>query len=194
MDLQHRDRRHADAPPMRASDLERDQALVRLHQAFAEGRLTSAELDQRMDAVLAARTRPEIDRLLADLPDGAPPPAPGKAEPVRAGGRWLVGFKSRVRRGGRWRLPRRYTVAVYKGGGVVDLSRAEFDEPVSVLRALAYKSDLHIVVPPGLRVEFGGLGVSGELDQEALPGAPLLRIQGLAYKGAVEVGTQHPEL
>ncbi|MGH3391335.1 MAG: DUF1707 SHOCT-like domain-containing protein, partial [Actinomadura sp.] len=60
MDVEHRN-----APVIRASDVERDEVLVRLHGAFAEGRLTEAELDERTESALAARTRSELDRLLA---------------------------------------------------------------------------------------------------------------------------------
>lgn len=49
-------------PAVRASDLERDAALQRVQQAFAEGRLDDAEFDERMRAALTARPR-------------APPPA-----------------------------------------------------------------------------------------------------------------------
>lgn len=182
-------------PAMLASDLERDGALLQLHTAFAEGRLTAAELDERMDAVLAARTLPDLDLLVADLParrDPASPPDPGAraavaTEPARTDGRWQLAYKSRVRRAGRWRVPRRYTAVIYKGGSLLDLSAADLDAPVTTLRALAYKSRIEIVAPPGVRVELGGLGVSGAVDGDPAPDAPVLRVRGLAYKGIVEV-------
>src|SRR5690606_20226891 len=37
------------APALRASDRDRDEMLVRLHNAFAEGRLSEAELDERIE-------------------------------------------------------------------------------------------------------------------------------------------------
>ena len=65
----------ATAPAIRASDRERDAATQRLQEAFAEGRLDDSEFDQRMRTALSARTRPELDRLLADLPPQPRPPA-----------------------------------------------------------------------------------------------------------------------
>jgi len=44
-------------PAVRASDAERDQAAEILRVAYAEGRLTRAELDERSGAAYAARTR-----------------------------------------------------------------------------------------------------------------------------------------
>lgn len=59
---------------MRASD--RDRAVIEtvLADAFAEGRLTRAEYDERSDAVLASRTLGELVPLVQDLPTGAPTP------------------------------------------------------------------------------------------------------------------------
>src|ERR1700745_4195416 len=58
-------------PAMRASDQDRDEATHRLQAAFAEGRLDDAEFDRRMRSALTAVTRPELDKLSADLPAAA---------------------------------------------------------------------------------------------------------------------------
>jgi hypothetical protein len=53
---------------LRASDSDREQVSERLRHATAEGRLSADELDQRLEALYAARTYGELDALLADLP------------------------------------------------------------------------------------------------------------------------------
>ena len=53
---------------LRVSDRQRDQAAQQLREHFAAGRITHDELDQRVQAAYAARTEPELDALLADLP------------------------------------------------------------------------------------------------------------------------------
>jgi hypothetical protein len=58
----------ADAPPVRASDAERDQAAAILRAGYAEGRLDSAELDERLTAVYAAKTCADLHALTSDLP------------------------------------------------------------------------------------------------------------------------------
>lgn len=58
----------SDAPPMRASDAERQQVVDRLHRALAEGRLDLHEADERIAAAYAVRHRDEFPHLLADLP------------------------------------------------------------------------------------------------------------------------------
>jgi len=56
------------APPVRASDAERDQAAEILRAGYAEGRLSSAELDERLTVAYAAKTRADLHALTGDLP------------------------------------------------------------------------------------------------------------------------------
>ncbi|MGI5208343.1 DUF1707 SHOCT-like domain-containing protein [Spirillospora sp. CA-108201] len=71
------------APPdeIRIGDAERDAVMVALHDHFAEGRLDRAELDERLESVLAAKTRGDLRALVRDLPSptGLPEP-PRKAQ------------------------------------------------------------------------------------------------------------------
>jgi hypothetical protein len=62
---------------MLASDGDREAAAGVLNEAFAEGRLTPDEHGERVRAVYAARTWPELARLTGDLPD--PAQAAGRA-------------------------------------------------------------------------------------------------------------------
>ena len=55
-------------PAVRASDAERDQAAEILRVAYAEGRLTRAELDERINVAYAAKTRADLCDLTGDLP------------------------------------------------------------------------------------------------------------------------------
>ncbi|MFJ7908268.1 DUF1707 and DUF4190 domain-containing protein [Kitasatospora sp. NPDC096204] len=61
---------------MRAGHADRDRALDVLKAAFAEGRLTIQEYEQRHEAAAAAQTYGQLAALVADLPSGpmtAPP-------------------------------------------------------------------------------------------------------------------------
>ena len=189
------------SPAVRASDRERDAVVQRVQQAFAEGRLDDTEFDERMRAALTARTHADLDVLLSDLPaeTSAPVPAPAAAGRGSSGpGRLAIALKSSVRRGGRWRLPEKYTAVVYKGSGWLDLRAAELSGPVTTLVAVAYKSQVTILVPPGLRVEMTGFGVTQGADEDdpgyRLPAdAPVIHVRGVAYKGTVEITTRPPE-
>ena len=67
---------------IRASDADRDRVTARLQEHFAAGRLTREELDERVAAVLHAKTFGELRPPLADLPE--PVPAPHAALAQRA--------------------------------------------------------------------------------------------------------------
>jgi DUF1707 SHOCT-like domain len=183
-------------PATRASDRERDAVVARVQDAFAEGRLDDTEFDERTRAALTARTHTDLEALLADLP--AAPAAPGPARAIPGPGRFAVALKSSVRRAGRWRVPERYTTVVYKGGGWLDLRAAELSGPVTTFLAVAYKSRVTILVPPNVRVEMTGLGVTQDVHDEDLgyrlpADAPVIHVRGIAYKGTVEIATRPPE-
>jgi Domain of unknown function (DUF1707) len=184
-------------PEVRASDLERDAATHRLQAAFAEGRLDDTEFDERMRAALTARTRGQLDELLTDLPSSVAGSAGTSVAPVtgRRPGRFAITFKSSIRRAGRWRVPEHYTAVIYKGSGWLDLRAAELTGPVTTITAVAYKSRVDILVPPGVRVEAGGFGATtgGEDDAALPPDAPVIHVRGYAYKGTIEARSRPPE-
>jgi hypothetical protein len=172
--------------------------LHQLQAAFAEGRLDDDEFDQRMRAALTARTSADLAQLLDDLPAaaGSRPAAAGPAG--RRAGRFAGAYKGSVRRGGRWLVPERFTSVVYKGGGLLDLRAAELTARVTTVVAVAYKSRIDILVPPGIRVEMEGFGVSkgwsaDEQWEGQLPhDAPVVHVRGVAYKGTIEARTRPP--
>ena len=136
--------------------------------------------------------------LLADLPAPAAAPGVAPAVPGRGPGRFAIALKGSVRRAGRWRVPERYTTVVYKGGGWLDLRAAELSGPVTTFVAVAYKSRVTILVPPSVRVEMTGFGISQGSGDEEDPGyrlpadAPVIHVRGIAYKGTVEIVTRPP--
>jgi uncharacterized Tic20 family protein len=70
---------------LRVSHAEREPVVERLQQAYAEGRLDMAELDVRLHLAMTAKTRADLDAVLADLapwpPLAAATPAPVLPEP-----------------------------------------------------------------------------------------------------------------
>jgi Domain of unknown function (DUF1707) len=57
-------------PQLRASHADRDRAVDILCAAAGDGRLSAAELDERLEAALTAQTISELATLTADLPGG----------------------------------------------------------------------------------------------------------------------------
>lgn len=83
----HRNRyRYEEAPDIRVSQQERERVVDLLRGHAGEGRLDLDELEQRVEAALAARTRGDLDALLADLPrDRRAGRAPGAVRTVALG-------------------------------------------------------------------------------------------------------------
>jgi Domain of unknown function (DUF1707) len=183
---------------LRVGDRDRDAVVQRLQQAFAEGRLDDEEFDQRTRAALTARLSSDLAVLTRDLPAGATaarPVAAGEAG-GRSPGKLAIAYKTNIRRAGRWRVPEQFRAIVYKGSGHIDLRAADLSAPVTTLYAIAYKSNVDVLVPLGVRVELDGFGVSkgwsAEEDLESrLPAdAPVVHVRGIGYKGTIEVSTK----
>jgi hypothetical protein len=188
-------------PAIRVSDQDRDGVAQLLQASFAEGRLDDDEFDERMRAALTARTSADLETLTVDLP--AAQARPGAAAPVATStgpkpGRFAIAYKGSIRRGGRWRVPEHLTSVVYKGEGWLDLRAAELAGPETTMLVVAYKSRVDVLVPPGVRVELTGFGVSkGWSELEELEGrlprdAPVVQVRGIAYKGTIEVSSRPP--
>jgi hypothetical protein len=82
---------------IRISDADREQVTARLREHFAEGRLTSEELDERISATLSAKTFGDLRGILTDLPE----PGPLGPQPVPAPSGW-TGRPVYYRRGPRF--------------------------------------------------------------------------------------------
>ena len=75
------DERAAAAGSLRASHVDREQAISALKAAFVQERLTSDEFDARVGQALASRTRAELAAITADIPVG-----PIRSASSRSGG------------------------------------------------------------------------------------------------------------
>jgi hypothetical protein len=69
-------------PAIRASSADRERTVDVLKAAFAEGRLTQDEYDERMGAAYEARTYGDLDALVTDLPVGPVPFPAGQVMPA----------------------------------------------------------------------------------------------------------------
>ncbi len=71
-------------PDLRIGDAERDDALARLSEHYAAGRLDKDEFDERSDAIWTARTQGDLASIFADLEA----PRRDLARPGPWGGPW----------------------------------------------------------------------------------------------------------
>jgi hypothetical protein len=75
---------------LRASDRDRERAAETLRDAAVEGRLQLAELEERLEAVYAARTDAELAALTRDLPAAVQPRQPWLRTPQALRGELLA--------------------------------------------------------------------------------------------------------
>jgi hypothetical protein len=199
------DRSPSIAPSLRASNADRNAIAERLRDAFTDGRLDEEEFDVRIQAALSARTRADLEPLLADLGTyGATSPMPSHAPspPVASGDgprhAWVVAVMGGAERKGRWRMPAEATAVAIMGGVVLDLRAATLTSQVTTIRAAALMGGVDVIVPPGVRVEMNGIPLMGggenRVDDDHLPlTAPLVKIQYFALMGGVSVRTKAPK-
>jgi hypothetical protein len=186
---------------LRASDADREHVVNVLSTAYAEGRLSRDEHDERLSQVMTAKTFDDLIPITHDLvvvsPAQQPRPTPATSQfavdttsaspdPER-----MVAVFGAVNRKGKWRV-RKNTQALALFGGIdLDMREAIFEHPVVEISGVWCFGGLDIKVPEGIEVRdqtagiFGGTDVSnlGELQ----PGAPVLVIKGLALFGGVSV-------
>lgn len=183
---------------LRASDSDRDQVATVLSTAFAEGRLTREEYDERLDSLLVAKTFDDLVGLTRDLVVAATPTPAGTSpayaiDTTGSTGQvdHLLAVFSGAERKGKWRVrPQVQATAVF-GGIELDLREATFESPVTEISGVWAFGGLEIKVPEGVEVRNETVGIFGGTDisdvGDPVPGAPVLIIKGLSMFGGVSV-------
>lgn len=178
----------ADPSSQRIGTTERDEAERHLRWALAEDVLTISEFDDRLGHVIRAKTREDLDRIVADLPQPravAPP-----RTPLRPCSRIVAVLGGEDKRG-RWRPGRPLRILAIMGGVKVDLRDAESEDGVFDINALAVMGGVEIVVPDDAEVDLDGFAVMGGRNNKVsapdAAGGPLVRVNGYAVMGGIEV-------
>lgn len=189
-------------PPMRASNADRERVAGVVQQAMADGRLTMAELESRLDSIYAAKTLAELEPVTVDLPGhqvslskSALPVVPsGAAVPILGAGPArgnLVAIMSGVERKGSWTAAAHINAVAVMGGIELDFTRCSLTAMETVMNVFAIMGGVDVTVPLGMTVVVDGVGIMGAFedhaDQHYGPEAPVLRIKGIAIMGGVNV-------
>jgi hypothetical protein len=194
-----------DPRAMRAADADRERVADVLREAVAQGRISFDELDERLDQAYSAKTYAELEGITRDLPAAGPvtpSAAPGAGYPLdRIGGTpgatLSVAILASVRRRGTWVVPPSYTAFTIMGSVQLDLRQARFSEPEVTITACTLLGGIEIIVPDDIEVEVGGIGIMAAFDHSAngagVPGAPRLKVTGLALLGSVDVKRVPPD-
>jgi Domain of unknown function (DUF1707)/Cell wall-active antibiotics response 4TMS YvqF len=180
---------------LRVGDRERNQVVDVLNDAFAQGRLTPAELDERTTTALAARTARDLAPLVEDLPHAGrsaalPAPRPAGAVQVR-GSKRMIAVMGGVRRRGRWRPDNRMTTVTVMGGADLDFRHALTDQTQLVMTAVTVMGGITILVPEDWSVSMSGLALMGgrDLHVHTDPDDAVvhLHVRGWALMGGIDI-------
>jgi uncharacterized protein DUF1707 len=196
-----------DPQHLRASDADRERVAETLREAAGDGRLTMDELDERLDAVYAAKTYAELVPITQDLPDSGAPyaPAPARADagPVRQYGgeptsHTAVAILGGFSRKGDWVVPKTFNAFMLLGGGEIDLRDARFAEREVSIHVVAILGGCEITVPEDATVNVNGVGIMGAFEHSAQgggssSGGPVINISGVAFMGGVDVTRKPPK-
>ena len=192
---------------LRASDADRDQVANLLSTAYAEGRLTREEHEERIDQLMAAKTFDDLLPITRDLVVvGTPTPVATPQSTSRftidttgqsSDSDKMIAIFGGATRTGKWRVRRNISALALFGGIDLDLRDAIFEAPVVEISGFWCFGGLEIKVPEGIEVRdqtagiFGGTDVSNIGDPA--PGAPTLVIKGLSLFGGVSVHGTKPD-
>jgi hypothetical protein len=176
-------------PELRASDEERWRVVEVLSCAAADGRLTAAEFEERLEAALTARTSGELAMLTADLPEGV---AAGAKDVVR------LDFQggSAARRG-RWIVPERMEIRAVGGSVKLDFTDAVITHPTLDIRAEVRGGRFLLLTRPGIEVDVDDVAAPGgtvRVRPERGPKEPIrlmIKVSGDAHGGNVVVRPRH---
>jgi hypothetical protein len=192
---------------LRASDADREQVAAVLSTAYAEGRLTREEHDERIDQLMAAKTFDDLIPITRDLVVVGTPALSASQQPssrfrIDIAGQSpdsdkMIAIFGGATRTGKWRVRKNIQALALFGGIDLDLRDAVFEAPVVEISGFWCFGGLDIKVPEGIEVRdqtagiFGGTDVSNIGDPA--PGAPTLVIKGLSLFGGVSVHGPKPD-
>jgi hypothetical protein len=179
-----------------------------LCEHFANDVMSVEEFERRVDGAHKAATTDELRGLLRDLPGGDLPavaggatsPAPGRHYTMTTYDQvkersFAVAVMGGTRRAGRWTPARtNYAIAVM-GGAEIDLREAVMGPGVTEIHIFTLWGGVDVIVPPGMNVESHGMGIMGGFDhapdRPPDPGAPTIRVTGVAVMGGVDISVRH---
>lgn len=183
---------------MRIGNADREAAIESLHAAAELGKLTPEELMQRIDAAGSAKTRGDLDAVLADLApppaapamqryqSGTPLPAPGASQddPLV-----INATLSDNKRKGPWVIPRYVSVTAVAATVKLDCLEATTAEPIVEMQVSGGLGTVVLVVPEGWGVNLDRLTKGAGEVKSSVPAAPEWGHPQIVVSGGLGLGT-----
>jgi len=194
---------HPKRAQLRAS---RARTIERLTNGFTRDELGLEEFEDRLNRAYATDSESDLDALVGDLSpetmaivfDAEVVPAANIALVPSAPAPRALAILGSVERRGQLAARASGALAVL-GSVVIDLRDVSMPAGVSTLEVSAVFGSIEIIVPPNLAVESVGASILGSFEgiqrvpRDPDPELPVLRVQGRAILGSIEIRTEVSE-
>lgn len=208
-----------EARDLRVSDAEREHVGELLQRAVGQGMLSLGEFTERMDTALAAKTRGELNAVLADLPGmqinpgyvnggyptSAPPSHAHPAPPVPAPSPESVpapppgypaqqpfvirGRMSTITRKGRWQVPPALVLDSRMGSTTLDFTEAVMQTQVVHLTVDDFCGSVTLVLPEQATADLNDIDTVGGSVSNKVRTGPPYGPLHLVVRGRVRFGS-----
>lgn len=169
---------------LRVSDAERTQVRQLLERAAGAGMLTLDEYSERVDIALAARTRGELNAVLADLPDTAASSPIVQREPEE-----LRGWMSTIERRGQWTVAPALRLVTRLCNTTLDFTSAVLTSRVVHVDIDDYCSTTTLIVPANATADLNGVhAVAGSATVKVRTSPPSDHLH-VVVRGSVRLGS-----
>lgn len=184
----------------------RARTIEQLTNGFTRDELGLEEFEERLNRAYAADAVSDLDALVSDLSaetaaivfDGEVVPAANVALVRSSPAPRAVAILGSVERRGQLAARASGALAVL-GSVVIDLRDVVMPPGLSTLQVSAVFGSVEIIVPPNLAVESAGASILGSFEgiqrvpRDPDPDLPVLRVQGRALLGSIEIRTEVSE-
>jgi cell wall-active antibiotic response 4TMS protein YvqF/uncharacterized protein DUF1707 len=185
----------------------RAQTIERLTNGFTRDELGLEDFEERLNRAYGADAVSDLDALVDDLSaetvaivfDGEVVPAANSTLARTAPAPRAIAILGSVERRGQLAARASGALAVL-GSVVIDLRDVAMPPGVSTLHVSALFGSIEIIVPPNLAVESAGASILGSFEgiqrvpRDPDPDLPVLRVEGRAVLGSIEIRTEVSEL
>jgi len=195
-------RDHENLANLRCADIDRTMVADVLTNAYADGRITREEHDERLTAVWEAKTFGELTPLTADLIGDVgmvqqyATAGPSSSELVDTSEQntdvdQITSIMGTHKRDGVWRLRRRTSAFTLMGDIKLDLTQAKFENTECQISATTIMGDVILTVPAGVRIVDRTTTIMGDVKMQGLtdpaPDAPTIVLNGTCIMSDVKV-------
>ncbi|BBX20200.1 hypothetical protein CRI77_04470 [Mycolicibacterium duvalii] len=173
---------------MRASDADRAAVTRILELAVGQGMLSLDEYAERVDVVLAARTRGELDTVITDLPHV-------RRDPVQTPPEVLSSWMSSIARKGQWTVPPRLRLRTRMCSTTLDFTAALLQSPVVHIDLDDYLSSTELILPDGATADLNGVAGVASSTSVKVATSPVSSRLHVVVAGRVRFGSvtaRHP--